>query len=184
MKYFPRACQETLRRCGVKSCSRCKEIKPIPAFNKNRRRPDGVQSMCRTCTQAGYKRWEKEEARRYNKDTWDDYPVETHLYNSAKSRAKRKGHEFNITIQDIIDITPKSKCCPVLGIPLTPGKGRAVDSSPTLDRIDNERGYVRGNICMMSYRANRLKSDSNPDELERIAHWVRSQTNPNPTPKE
>lgn len=59
--------------------------------------------------------------------------------------------------------------CPVLGIPLRLGEMSDRASSPSLDRIDPRRGYVRGNVLVVSYRANQIKSDATPDELRRVA---------------
>lgn len=61
--------------------------------------------------------------------------------------------------------------CPILGLELQPGVGRTHDASPTLDRIVPERGYVPGNVVVISMRANRLKSDAAVDELRRIASF-------------
>jgi hypothetical protein len=54
--------------------------------------------------------------------------------------------------------------------------GRMHDASPTLDKVDNAKGYVRGNCHVISWRANRLKSDGNADEHEKIAAYIRSKT--------
>lgn len=39
--------------------------------------------------------------------------------------------------------------------------------------MDNEKGYVPGNVVVMSYRANRLKNDGTAEEHEIIAAWMR-----------
>jgi len=56
--------------------------------------------------------------------------------------------------------------CPILGIQLHyggNGKGRQDDNSATIDRIDNARGYIRDNVLICSWRANRIKSDGTAD---------------------
>lgn len=88
----------------------------------------------------------------------------------VKMRAKLKGLAFNLTIDDL-HIPAK---CPVLGIPLTIGKGSASDNSPELDRIDNRKGYVKGNVIVVSRRANRIKNDATVAELEKIASFYRA----------
>lgn len=88
---------------------------------------------------------------------------------SAKWRARRDGVPFDLTLDDVR--VPKR--CPYLGIPIFVGDGRPVDNSPSLDRLDPELGYVRGNVIVVSFRANQIKSDASPDELERIALAVR-----------
>ncbi len=70
--------------------------------------------------------------------------------------------EFNITQEDVL--VPDN--CPVLGIPLSLDETRGFsDNSPTLDRIDNSLGYKKGNVLVVSWRANRIKCDATPKEL-------------------
>jgi hypothetical protein len=71
-----------------------------------------------------------------------------------------------------MDILIPSKC-PVLGIPLMPniGGGRQDDHSPTLDRIIPGKGYVPGNVVVVSWRANRIKSDATIEELKKVARF-------------
>lgn len=68
--------------------------------------------------------------------------------------------------------------CPVLGLKLDyetpPGKRDARNPAlPTLDRWDNSRGYVPGNVFVISFRANSLKNDATADELEAVARYAR-----------
>ena len=60
--------------------------------------------------------------------------------------------------------------CPVLGIALDRSNR---DHTPTLDEVVQGRGYVPRNICVISGRANRIKSDARPDELAAIAAYAR-----------
>ena len=88
---------------------------------------------------------------------------------SARWRARRDGVPFDLTLDDI----KVPRWCPYLGIPIFVGDGRPVDNSPSLDRLDPELGYVRGNVIVVSFRANHIKSDATSGELERIARAVR-----------
>lgn len=92
------------------------------------------------------------------------------LLSNAKSRASKHNIPFNITVDDII----VPDVCPVLGIPLVwgAGRGRMNDNSPSLDKIIPDRGYVRGNICVISWRANRLKNDASLRELQAICDYI------------
>jgi hypothetical protein len=97
-------------------------------------------------------------------------PLSVHLYRNAKYRAAKNGLVFSIQVSDI----KISSTCPVLGIPLTRNKSKGwCDSSPTLDRKDSSLGYVPGNIRVVSWRANKLKSDGTLREFERIVEYLR-----------
>lgn len=92
------------------------------------------------------------------------------LVQLAKRRAKLKGLEFDLDKRDIV----VPEFCPVLGIRLVIGGGSGFsDASPTLDRIDNSRGYVRDNVLVVSWRANRIKVDATVDELGRIYEFYK-----------
>lgn len=94
------------------------------------------------------------------------------LLELARSRAKKTGREFTITMDDFSPVSH----CPLLGVALDfSKKGRG--SSPysaTIDRIDSSMGYVPGNVWVISHRANSIKSDSTLGELEMIVINLRT----------
>jgi hypothetical protein len=92
------------------------------------------------------------------------------LFYGARHRAKRDGIEFNITIEDIV--IPDR--CPLLGVEFKNGAGKPHPNSPSLDKIDPSGGYTRGNVWVISYRANQIKNDATADELLQIAHTLKS----------
>jgi len=82
----------------------------------------------------------------------------------ARERARKSGVTFDLKPEDI-EMPP---CCPVLGTAWAYGS-----CAPSLDRILPCLGYVRGNVAVISVRANTIKSDARPDELEAVASWLR-----------
>jgi hypothetical protein len=108
-----------------------------------------------------------EQRRKWRKSWHDRHPEATRL-DGAKQRAKEKGLEFNITEDDY----SIPKFCPVLNIPIIQGQNRPTDNSPALDRIDNSLGYVKGNVRIISNRANELKNDATLDEVIAIAVYM------------
>lgn len=84
----------------------------------------------------------------------------------AKKRAKERSLAFDITADDFVI----PEVCPLLGIRLEPGIRYVRPQSPTLDRIISERGYVRGNVWVISHRANTIKQDASLEELKRLVH--------------
>lgn len=94
------------------------------------------------------------------------------LLAGAKERAALKGLQFDLTLEDIV--IPDR--CPVLGIPLStsPGSHRDREASPSLDRLVPSKGYVRGNVAVISFRANRIKSNASGAEVQAVATWMAS----------
>lgn len=86
---------------------------------------------------------------------------------NLKRRAKLKGFEFNLELDDIPEIP---NICPVLGIPIIINEGEHCpsDNSPSVDRIDSTKGYIKGNIRIISNRANRIKADATIEELRKV----------------
>lgn len=98
---------------------------------------------------------------------------EKKMLSRARNRAKDRGLDFDISVDDIL-IPIK---CPVLGIPLKQHKGRSggQPDSPALDRIDNSKGYVKGNVVVISHLANQMKSSATKEELIKFAEWILSE---------
>lgn len=88
------------------------------------------------------------------------------ILSRVKSRAKRNGIPFNLEVSDIV--IPDR--CPVLGIPIVQNQGRQgyFPDSASVDRIVPELGYVKGNVRVISQRANQLKSDATLEEMRLV----------------
>jgi hypothetical protein len=81
----------------------------------------------------------------------------------------------------MLNNTKLPSVCPMLGKPLNyEGTGREgytrEEYSPSLDRIDSSKGYTKDNIQVISWRANRIKNDSTPEELMMIAKYMQQLT--------
>lgn len=87
---------------------------------------------------------------------------------TSRRRASKLGLEFNLTIEDIL--IPEQ--CPILGIKLIrqTNKGRSAKCSPSLDRIDSSKGYIKGNVWVISMLANAMKNEANKEELLKFAN--------------
>ena len=111
----------------------------------------------------------KELNRKYSKEWACNHPEER-LHAAARQRANQNNIPFDIKRSDIVIPTH----CPLLGLSLQrSGSGRVEYNSPSLDRIHNNRGYVKGNIWVISHRANRLKSNATLEELELLTTNLR-----------
>lgn len=156
-----------------KICSRCKLNLPVCAFYPRRNRASKYQSQCKSCEKKYHKNYTKRDNPSRSSEARKAYRrnnPSVMLFTNAKLRAKQKGWEFNIDRSDLV----VPKLCPVLGIELIPGAGCSSPNSPTVDRLDNTKGYIKGNVAVISRRANHLKNDSNLAELKKIVAWWES----------
>ena len=99
------------------------------------------------------------------------------MWRGAKCRARQSGLEFNLAPSDIV--IPDQ--CPITGVKLQlhAENGVQSDNSPSLDRINNAFGYIKGNVAVISYKANRYKSDMTLDDVNRLRDYMMSNnTNP------
>lgn len=142
-----------------KVCRGCDCSKPLHDYPPDKRSKDGKQARCRACINL----WMKDH---YRKD-----PVWSML-RRAKSRAAKEGFDFNLTEDDI---TPLPEVCPILGVRLRISEVAQDPCAYSIDRVENSKGYIRGNVAVMSYKANRLKNDGTAEEHEAIAAWMRKQ---------
>lgn len=91
------------------------------------------------------------------------------LLSRAKQRAAKNGRKFELTPEDIR--IPER--CPICSVVLVSAPGRAIASSPTLDRTNNALGYEQGNVAVICYQCNRVKADASAELHERIAAYMR-----------
>jgi hypothetical protein len=98
---------------------------------------------------------------------------EKYMLMSARKRAKKNNIPFNLTEDYLKSIYPSDMICPVLGFEMSVGldeNGRP-DTSPSLDRIIPEKGYVQGNVVVVSTRANVIKTNATPEEIRKVADF-------------
>ena len=86
------------------------------------------------------------------------------MWNRAKTRARNHNLDFNIEVSDIII----PKICPILEVPIEIGTKDDYEYSPSLDRIDNSKGYVKGNVWVISKKANSMKNSATQEELNKF----------------
>lgn len=116
-----------------------------------------------------YSERNKEQLKQNNLRYREAHP-EMCVLRAAKNRAQKRNIKFNLELEDI-DIP---KVCPILGIELAHNRGShgGKDSSPSLDRINPELGYLKGNVQIISFKANMMKSSASPQELKAFANWI------------
>lgn len=106
-----------------------------------------------------WKKQTKEEQRQYYRNN-----LNRMLYNAAKSRAAVKNIPFNLELSDI----EIPDVCPYLKTPFVVNTRYAA----SLDRIDPRLGYIKGNVEVISRKANTMKNDATTEELLEFAYTI------------
>lgn len=156
-----------------KKCTVCGETKPLDLFYRNRTHLDGRKCACKQCCTKQRQTIEYKLQQRKYADIYRYTKKEYYMWKGAKRRALERGHAFDLSLEDII--IPDT--CPVLGIPISRHEtSRNSHNSPSLDRIDNSKGYVKGNVCVISYLANMIKSVGSADDHLKVADYIKRLT--------
>lgn len=96
------------------------------------------------------------------------YQTMREKFSRKKANAQKSGIEFEINFGELTFPTH----CPILGIELDYFSDGRVENSVSFDRIDPKKGYVSGNVVIVSWRANRIKNDGSADEHQKIADFL------------
>jgi hypothetical protein len=84
------------------------------------------------------------------------------IWYRAKSNAERRKLEFNLELEDII--IPQK--CPYLNIEITTNFNDLKEPNYfSIDRIDSTKGYVKGNVQIISLLANTMKNNATMEQL-------------------
>lgn len=100
------------------------------------------------------------------------------LFVRAKERAKKRNILFDIDKEYLKSIYPKNNRCPILNIDFQLGFLNEIkknkDYAPSLDRIIPDKGYVKGNLVIVSFIANRVKNNVSVETLEKIVNFYKN----------
>lgn len=160
-----------------KICKRCKQEKSVLEFYSNNRCQackDYMDEYYKTHRQKEIKRALKNinkdrvKTNKYKRELMRKNPV-GYMLQRIRSRAKISGISFSLLKEDIVIPTH----CPILGIPLQINDTTVGPGSPSLDRIVPEIGYVKGNVAVISHRANSIKNNASIEELEKVITWLK-----------
>jgi hypothetical protein len=124
-----------------------------------------------------------EKYAQYHRDNWDRitaYRKGIHMnepwvnvFRNAKTRAKQMKLPFNLTEEYVREIWPKDNKCPISGVEFVLGAKKVTPYSPSLDRTVPLDGYVKGNVAIIGYKVNSIKSNiTDPNLFRRLADWL------------
>lgn len=104
-----------------------------------------------------------------------------HLIFNIRTRAKQNNVPFDgdyMTVDNMLELkASEGNKCPVFGVPFMYGKDIQCDASPSIDKVIPSLGYVRGNVAIISDKANRIKRNASLEELKQIVDWFEKMQN-------
>lgn len=97
-------------------------------------------------------------------------PRQKEMWYQAKYRSAKNNTPFDIEVDDVemVDV------CPILGIELDQKGNR--ESTSSLDRIIPKLGYVKGNVRVISNKANRMKGDHTLETAKALVRYLEEST--------
>ena len=147
-----------------KQCASCGKSKKLEKFNKDRRRTQGRRGSCRKC--------EQKRNREYYQASYT--VAERRMrraFHAAKQRAKKRGADFTITMDDVLPQVELGYCS-VTKIPFSheamPNRRRN-PFAPSIDRIDSSKGYTPDNIRVVIFAFNLMLADFGAEVFGEVA---------------
>jgi hypothetical protein len=142
---------------GKKRCYKCKTWLKLESFSKNRSVFGGYQKACKDCfanydcVKKGYKK-----QNRKIKDNIEDYLRAKS--NNTKNRIKKKNFAFDIDGEYLLkQYQSQEGKCYYSKTPIFHNKGTYDFDSISIERLDPDKGYVRGNVVLCAYGINSFK---------------------------
>ena len=147
----------------MKTCNRCGEIKNKSDFYRPNR-----SSTCKEChliSTRDYKRKKRENLEYRKEESIKQKERRVRLWqNTLLNDCKSRKLDFNLDVDYINYLFEKQKGkCYWFGVDLIPSVNKKYPQQPSLDRLNNEFGYIKGNVVLCSYSANIGRNENRLD---------------------
>lgn len=157
---------------GTYLCNKCFEVKPVSDFYPDKVTRTRLRGSCKVCDIKKVNAQHTHNLSRALRNLWV-----RHKSNGVHGSKRRQ--EFTaegcITPELLMEMWKSQEArCAVTGCQLThiQGKGFRVWTNVTLDRINNDRGYVRDNIRLVCRAANYMKAGMSDTEMVEWAQAI------------
>lgn len=91
------------------------------------------------------------------------------MHHNAKTRSKQKKLEFNITLEDVINMYfEQDGKCAITKLDLATESGTRKKANAfriSIDRIDSNGGYTLDNVRLVCWAVNQMKADRTEEEF-------------------
>lgn len=176
----------------MKKCADCGQDKPLQEFAPNGR--GGIRTVCRPCNYARrmnrypdkvktatdkYRESNRDRTRRTQYESrrgerWWSWSIGK-ILQSAKKRSSDRGIDFDLDKEFLVSLWFKQGGrCALSEVPFerTPVLGSAHIFSPSLDRVDQKKGYTKGNVRWLLHGINSLRGMGTDEDVMAICEAV------------
>lgn len=123
-----------------------------------------LMRVCLDCHSKRIKKYVRKYQKNNPRTVWNSKKI-----SSAKLRSKKRNQEFDENaVRELAESYVENSSCPCCGEIMNN------DRLPSLERIDSGKGYLKGNIVILCYRCNFLKSNASLKELENLVKWLKN----------
>lgn len=170
---------------GEVKCLRCGDIKSLSAFGRNQSKSTGYQDWCKACT-ADYNRKRNEKEGWRSRGEYFSWPERLYWNARRSAKAKKYSRKFSAELDVSIDqkwvqeqLSKQGFRCYWTGVPFDMDLSRRDTNprSPSLDRLDNNRGYTPDNVIICMWCVNRMRGATSVAEFSEIIHQIKITTN-------
>lgn len=164
----------------MKICSKCRELKDICDFGKRSTNKDGLNYYCKLCEKIkskGYREANRERCNLSAVKSRDNLHWSVRLYRGTQSSANTRELEHSITLEDIqsLWLSQEGKCY-WLGVALSEGNlPNRHPLKPSLDRLDNSKGYIKDNVVITSTFANLGRSNTTTEDFSEFLNILKQE---------
>lgn len=128
---------------------------------------DAARRLNARIKSAAWRRKNPDAVKAIDKRWRQKHPEKVHL-KLIRQRARCKGIPFNLTIEDVT----VPNYCPVLGLRIKRGS-KVRGNCPSVDRINPRKGYVKGNVIVVSMLANMIKTSATVEQIGKVYRFYR-----------
>lgn len=157
-----------------KSCASCWQVKPLVDFRINKQQRSGRAAYCRECEKKKRDRPDLKQVNQVRSRAWRTANPERARFLSAVKSAKSRHQVVTIDVDYLLGMLDAQQGrCALSGIKMTFGnttdRGGALPRSCSLDRIDQSKGYERGNVRLVCFAMNAFRGSMSDEEMLEMA---------------
>ena len=184
----------------MKICSKCNQEDSLEMFVKNKQCRGGYAGTCKNCQNEYSRNWKRENRdrlalirrkqyaegygaiqREKEQIRKEQHPLKVRgqvLRAGMRDRARVNGIEFDsrfFSVSYLMERLSHNQNCECCHKPLDisfKADHKFNESSPSIDRVNPTKGYVKDNVAILCWRCNRIKQDATPQELRTIADFM------------